>query len=283
MADVAGPAKCEACGRQLPPQQGKGRRRRYCDARCRDAARRSRERNERDQNRDVKESLTRDTRQGYVYAIDVPEAADPVAIAVRDKALRLIGALAGPEAETAGSAGSAGTAGTPLEVVAAARDLSSAATAAMQAAVDRARAAGHSWREIGDVLETTRQAAFQRFGRPVDPRTGTPMVRHVPPGVEDRAIEILGCIIEGRWEDSRRDFGEQMLEAIDADRIARAWTQTIAEVGRYERMGEPIAFQANDLTIVDIPLYMEAGERTGRVVFDQAGKVAGLLLRPPSP
>jgi hypothetical protein len=64
----------------------------------------------------------------------------------------------------------AGPAG-PLAGLAAAREQSAAAAAALQAAVDRARAAGHSWREIGDVLQTTRQAAFQRFGRPIDPRT----------------------------------------------------------------------------------------------------------------
>ena len=58
-----------------------------------------------------------------------------------------------------------------LAGLAAAREQSAAAAAALQAAVDRARAAGHSWREIGDVLQTTRQAAFQRFGRPIDPRT----------------------------------------------------------------------------------------------------------------
>src|ERR1700722_15513068 len=57
--------------------------------------------------------------------------------------------------------------------MAAAREQAVAANDALQAAVDRAREAGHSWREIGEVLGATRQAAFQRFGHPVDPRTGT--------------------------------------------------------------------------------------------------------------
>lgn len=201
----------------------------------------------------------------------VPESSDPLAVAVRDAARRLLGELAGR-----------GT-GSPLDVVAAARELSGAATAAMQAAVDRARAAGHSWREIGDVLDTTRQAAFQRFGRPVDPRTDKPMSRQALPGAADRAIEILGCIIEGRWEDTRRDFDPKMLEAVDADRIAHAWALTAAQVGAYERMGEPLAYQAEDATVVDLPLYFEAGDRTGRVVFDSGGKVIGLLIRPPEP
>lgn len=271
MADVAEPVTCESCGRQLPPQQGKGRRRRYCDARCRDAARRARARSDDARSPIVKDHLTADVRHEYVYDVsDVPETADPVAGQVRDAAIRLMHALAKPDS------------GSPLDVVAAARELSAAATGAMQAAVDRARAAGHSWREIGDVLETTRQAAFQRFGRPVDPRTGTPMTRHAQPGTEERAFELLGCIIEGRWEDARRDFGPQMLEAIDADRIAAAWATTIAEVGSYERMGESLSYQAGDAAVVEVPLFFEAGDRVGRVVFDQAGKVIGLLLRPSS-
>jgi hypothetical protein len=56
--------------------------------------------------------------------------------------------------------------GSALEALAAARELSGATDAALRAAVDRARAAGQSWSRIGDVLGTTRQAAFQRFGRP---------------------------------------------------------------------------------------------------------------------
>lgn len=35
----------------------------------------------------------------------------------------------------------------------------------LQALVDEARAVGHTWQEIGDVLGTSRQAAYQRFGR----------------------------------------------------------------------------------------------------------------------
>lgn len=201
---------------------------------------------------------------------DALTASDPVAAAVSEAAQRLLSELAGQ-----------GT-GSPLDMVAAARELSAAAAAAMQAAADRARTAGHSWREIGDVLGTTRQAAFQRFGRPIDPRTNKPMSRETLPGAADRAIEILGCIIEGRWADARRDFDAAMLEAVDADRIARGWALTVAEVGGYERMGEPLVFQADDATVADLPLHFEAGDRTGRVVFDGNGKVIGLLIRPPT-
>jgi hypothetical protein len=61
----------------------------------------------------------------------------------------------------------------------------------LEAAVDRAREAGHSRREIGEVLGTTRQAAFQRFGHPVDPCTGTPMSHDVPADAADRAVGLI--------------------------------------------------------------------------------------------
>ena len=217
----------------------------------------------------MKDSLTSEGRNEYLYIIDgASGVVDPVATRVRDTARRLIRELtnAGP--------------GSPLDAVVAARELSAAADASLQAAVDRARSAGHSWREIGDVLETTRQAAFQRFGHPIDPRTGKPMIQDVLPGAADQAAGIAGCFIEGRWEDARRDFGERMLQAVDADRLARGWAVTIGMVGDYERMGEPLVYPVEDATAVDIPLYFEAGERTARVVYDRDGKVVGLWLRP---
>lgn len=53
---------------------------------------------------------------------------------------------------------------TPLQAVAAARTMTDLAQQTLQHLVDEARAAGHTWQQIGDVLGTTRQAAYQRFG-----------------------------------------------------------------------------------------------------------------------
>jgi hypothetical protein len=93
--------------------------------------------------------------------------------------------------------------GPSLAALAAAQDLATVAGEAMQQAVDEARAAGHSWREIGDVLGTTRQAAFQRFGHPVDPRTGAPMSTKIAAGAADRAVAILASMTEGHREEAR--------------------------------------------------------------------------------
>lgn len=55
---------------------------------------------------------------------------------------------------------------THFRAIVAARKAVEDAEAGLRAAVANARAAGNSWTVIGAGLDTTRQAAFQRFGRP---------------------------------------------------------------------------------------------------------------------
>jgi Protein of unknown function (DUF3887) len=268
MADVAEPGACQACGRPLPPQQGRGRKRRYCDARCRDAARRQRARPPRG-SRTVKKNLTADNRHEYLDVVGgTSSAGEPVALGVADTARRFA------EEFTRGAS--------PGDAVAAARDLSAAAEAALQAAVDRARAAGQSWREIGDVLGTSRQAAFQRFGHPVDPRTGEPMSRAVPSRAVQRATEFLDRFTAGRWEEVLGDFNDVMRERHDVNRLARGWAHMIGMFGSYQAMGEVSPVLAGDVTVVDVRLDFEAGEAMLFVQFDADGKVSGLRLHPPS-
>jgi Protein of unknown function (DUF3887) len=174
-------------------------------------------------------------------------------------------------------------AGSPLVAMASARELSAMANEALQEAVDRARAVGHSWKEIGDVLETTRQAAFQRFGRPVDPRTGAPMTRVVLPGAAGRATSIFADIAAGNWAAARADFSDRMIEAVSTERLADGWVQMAGLLGRFERMGAPVTTSLGLRTIANVPLYFEAGEGNGRVTFDADGKVAGLFIRPVMP
>lgn len=268
MDKTADPEGCEACGRDLPERKPTGRSRRYCNATCRSAARRDRARATRLAAGAVKAELTDTVRHANLDTIGSTGSPDePAAVALLSAAARLAAELARPGAGSLGAVG-------------AARELAGAANTALQAAVDQARAGGHSWKEIGDALHTTRQAAFQRFGRPVDPRTGAPMTRVVMPGAADRAVAIFADMAEGRWAEARRDFGERMRERLDADRLASGWAHTVSQVGAFERMGEPSARQFGERAIVDIPLYFEAGDAIGKVTFDGDAAVIGLLIRP---
>ena len=197
-----------------------------------------------------------------------PDPADSVAGQVRDSAARLADALA------------AAGAGAPLAAMAAARELSATAGEALQEAADWARAAGHSWREIGDVLGTTRQAAFQRFGHPIDPRTGTPMSREVMPGAADRAVQIFIWHMEGRWAEICEQLDENISKLLNPGLMASAWARNAGMIGRLEHMGEPFPHRAGDDTVVEIPLFFEAADAVGIVRFDPDGRIAGLAIRP---
>jgi hypothetical protein len=175
---------------------------------------------------------------------------------------------------------SAGAA-SPLDAIALVQGAARAVDDGMQRAVQRAREAGHTWAEVGQVLGTTRQAAFQRFGRPADSPAGLPPARPVLPGAAERGGALFADMASGRWADVCRDFDEAVASKLDADGVAARWARLTAMIGRLEERGEPVAYQLQDITVVDVRLEFEAGERTGRVSYRRDGKVAGLFLLPP--
>ena len=192
-------------------------------------------------------------------------------------------ALAGEIAAGAGAlAGRADDA--PLDAVRAARDLTELAAAALRLSVADARRAGRTWQEIGDLLGVSRQAAFQRFGQPVDPRTGVPMSAAMLPGAGPMAAGLLAALLDGRYDEVTPRFAAAVAERFPPAGLAAAWSQVIGMVGVYQNMGEPLVRQMGDYTVVDIPLAFEAGEMKGRVAFNGDGQVSGLfVLRPDAP
>jgi hypothetical protein len=180
-----------------------------------------------------------------------------------------------------GRAGPAGEGPPDLGAVRLAHDLHALAATALQASVEQARATGRTWQQIGDLLGVTRQAAFQRFGRPTDPRTGEPMNGLVRPDAGRRATALVIGWIEARYSEITAGFDEALTERLTPDALAAAWAQVVGTVGEYQRMGEPLVRQVGDYTVTDIPMGFEAGDMKGRVAFDRDGKVSGLFVIPP--
>ncbi|MGW5818186.1 DUF3887 domain-containing protein [Streptomyces noursei] len=171
-----------------------------------------------------------------------------------------------------------------LELVRRSRDVDKLAEQVLKLCVQQCRDAGHTWQEIGDLLGVTRQAAFQRFGKPLDPRTGEPMDKtvHLADAAE-RAVQIVTDVLEGRMDEARKTFNSQVLEAF-TDEVRGDGLATVAGmVGAFEGFGEgePFVRRIGDHTVVDIPLRYEAGDMKARVAFDADEKVAGLVIIPP--
>ena len=106
------------------------------------------------------------------------------------------------------------------------------------------------------------------------------MTQPIPRGATDRACVLFSDLIEGRWEKVDGEFDASLRGNVD---LARQWAGVVDSAGSFERIDTPSARQFGGYTLVDVPLAFAAGEAIGEVVFDRAGKVAGLALEFPYP
>jgi hypothetical protein len=171
-----------------------------------------------------------------------------------------------------------------LDLVRRAHDVDVLAEQVLRLCVQQCRDAGHTWQEIGDLLGVTRQAAFQRFGKPIDPRTGEPMDKtvHMTDAAE-RAVKIVTDVLDGRMDEARPSFNAEVLAAFTDEVRGNALATVAGLVGAFEGFGQgdPFVRRIGDHTVVDIPLRYEAGDMKARVAFDADEKVAGLFILPP--
>ncbi|GAA2068444.1 hypothetical protein GCM10009801_16690 [Streptomyces albiaxialis] len=171
-----------------------------------------------------------------------------------------------------------------LDLVRCAQDVDVLAGQVLTLCVQRCRDAGHTWQEIGDLLGVTRQAAFQRFGKTIDPRTGDPMDKtvHMADAAE-RAIQVVTDVLEGRMAEARRSFNAEVLAAFTDEVRGTSLASVAGLVGTFEGLGEqaPFVRRIGDHTVVDIPLRYEAGGMKARVAFDADEKVAGIFFLTP--
>lgn len=171
-----------------------------------------------------------------------------------------------------------------LDMVRRAQRVDALAEQVLKLCVQQSRDVGHTWQELGDLLGVTRQAAFQRFGKPIDPRTGEPMDKTVRMAdAAERAITIATAVIDGRMDEARQSFNAEVLEAFTDEVRANGLATVAGLVGAFEGFGEgePFVRRVGDHTVVDIPLRYEASDMKARVAFDTDEQVAGLFILAP--
>lgn len=99
-------------------------------------------------------------------------------------------------------------------------------------------------------------------------------------GAMDRACVLFSDLIESRWEKVDGEFDASLRGHVD---LPGMWATVEDSAGSFERMDAPSARQFGGYTLVDVPLAFAAGGAIGEVVFDRAGKVAGLAVEFPYP
>lgn len=156
--------------------------------------------------------------------------------------------------------------------------IQAAAHVVVDAVVQQARADGATWQDVGRALGVSRQSAFQRYGRPKDPRTGEPMNTTPLTGVAELAVAVIENLAMGRWSLVTEQFDPTMRDGLSEGALAAAWAQIVGLSGAYEGHGEPAAVRAADLTITNTKLLLEAGDYTARITFRDDRTIAGLYI-----
>lgn len=169
----------------------------------------------------------------------------------------------------------------PLELVRAAREVQARAEALIAAAVLQAREAGKTWQEIGEVLGVSRQAAFQRYGKPIDPRTGGPMNTTALPIADELTTTVIDDLAHARWADVSARFDATMRDRLTDEGLAEAWAHIVGLAGAYEGHGDTDTVRAGDFTTTNTPLNFEAGDFVARLTFRDDESLAGLYILNP--
>jgi hypothetical protein len=163
-----------------------------------------------------------------------------------------------------------------LSAMAAARSLASLLDDIVATLVGQARAQGFSWAAIGEVLQVSRQAAFQRFG----PRTaeattadGTALA-----DAPQRATTALRQFLAGELQALRAGFDETMAEKGTVALLGSVRSEIAKKLGPLREVGEPSVSSRLGYTVVDGPLIFKKGTRKGRVVFAADARIAGFFV-----
>ena len=169
--------------------------------------------------------------------------------------------------------------GQVMRAIAATRSLDMIVDDTLRALVELARAAGHTWAEIGELLHVSRQAAFQRFGGGRRPTVEDGVAVPVD-GAVGAAVPVLQAFLDGRFDDARATFGERMLGACSVELLADVREKVRRYGGEVQAFGVPVVSVRDGYTGVDIPVALERADGIGRVVLDADRQVVGFFVRP---
>lgn len=167
----------------------------------------------------------------------------------------------------------------PLAALSAARTLGRVIDDTMRSLAAQARSSGATWQDIGEVLGTTRQAAYQRFG-PYQAKEEA----HVSTAIHDaaeRAIALFQKYTSQDWT-FRSDFDETMNEGLSEEMLLAGWAKVTSTMGDFTEMGDPDVRVVQGHSVVDVPLTFARAQMKGRVVYNANGQVAGLFILDPT-
>ena len=156
--------------------------------------------------------------------------------------------------------------------------------------VAESRRGGASWQAIGEALGVSRQAAFKRFG--ADDAADAPDASVDLVERTTRVFELLGA---SDYASVRELMSYSCARVLTKRRLMGTWRQVVDATGPLRACGNPIVQTPDGRTsierfanrhlaqgvVIQTTLEHERGEWLGRVAFNGAGKITGILIAPP--
>ncbi|WP_052054361.1 hypothetical protein [Corynebacterium freneyi] len=165
-------------------------------------------------------------------------------------------------------------------------------------AVTRAHDEGKTWAQIGAELGMTRQAAFKRFGKVTDPRTGELMSPRPIDSLPQLAEKFIEHVSRNEEEAGTGMLSHSIRKDLPWSSIMDTWSTMLAETGALQNTGpvdlthpkgskestNPLGLLTGKVlgtVIAVVPLHHEAGEWVARIAFDKHDAIIGVLFLDP--
>lgn len=166
------------------------------------------------------------------------------------------------------------------------------AQAHLESSVAVARVRGVSWQDIGNAFGITRQAAFKRFGTASTTDIGEETMGNPLIDLTSRTEDIFMHLSKGDYSSVKSLMTFTCSRLLTKKRVMSVWDQVVADSGAFESCSNTIIQTADGTNVVAQKLnqYLgggltgqtqinhEAGEWLGRVAYNGAGKVTGILI-----
>ena len=126
-----------------------------------------------------------------------------------------------------------------------------------------------------------KNATNQTAPAPNNPSTSNPAQDDDPRGLKKDAKAVVDNLCAGKNDFVLREFNEKLKQAMPADKLKAGWDAYNKVFGSCKSQGQPTTSKSPEgLDTITIRSQMEKGIMDIDVVYDTAGKISGLWMRP---
>jgi Protein of unknown function (DUF3887) len=117
---------------------------------------------------------------------------------------------------------------------------------------------------------------------PAPPQSAAPVETAAKTGTEldTRARRVVDQLVAGDFEAVAAGFDATMKRELSVAQLETAWNQVAAQTGAFKAVDKVTRSTQDDYEVVEVTCQLENAKANVKVVYDKAGKIAGLWIQP---